>query len=360
MTDYEFGGPIGAAANVLLLPVLTLCLCYWASIGRVDFEQVLTGGTCEDNRLSLITKLAQSEVLCPSCGNVERLTTCALVILCWFMFQVGLERFLPCQLVEGAPLPDNSGRRLTYRINGHLAFWMTLLLLDVAWPHWVDIGSNDDDQTAVLVFGRAPFTWLYDNYSTLAFATIIWTFVLSTYLYLKSFGKGLLLAAGGNSGSTAYDFFLGRELNPRWGSFDWKEFCELRPGLIGWMLLNIAMLAKQYERLGYVTGSMILVNLFQGVYVWDALYQEKAILTTMDITTDGFGFMLCFGDLGENRKLCFFLEYRMELISPRSMGPFHVQLAGKVSGRSRPAFVTISTCGDTRSELCRIPHLSRC
>ena len=232
-------------------------------------------------------------------------------------------------------------------------------MLDVAWPHWVDIGSNDDQKT-VLVFGRAPFTWLYDNYPTLAFATIIWTFVLSTYLYLKSFGKGLLLAAGGNSGSTAYDFFLGRELNPRWGSFDWKEFCELRPGLIGWMLLNIAMLAKQYERLGYVTGSMILVNLFQGVYVWDALYQEKAILTTMDITTDGFGFMLCFGDLGENRKLCFFLEYRMELISPRSMGPFHVQLAGKVSGRSRPAFVTISTCGDTRSELCRIPHLSRC
>lgn len=187
---------------------------------------------------------------------------------------------------------------------------MTLLLLDVAWPHWIDIGSNEDQKT-VLVFGRAPFTWLYDNYSTLALATIIWTFFLSTYLYLKSFGKGLLLAAGGNSGSTAYDFFLGRELNPRWGSFDWKEFCELRPGLIGWMLLNISMLAKQYERLGYATGSMILVNLFQGVYVWDALYQEKAILTTMDITTDGFGFMLCFGDLGENWNLCYSrMEYK--------------------------------------------------
>ena len=28
------------------------------------------------------------------------------------------------------------------------------------------------------------------------------------------------------------------------------------------------------------------------LYVWDALYNEKAILTTMDVTTDGFGFML--------------------------------------------------------------------
>jgi hypothetical protein len=31
--------------------------------------------------------------------------------------------------------------------------------------------------------------------------------------------------------------------------------------------------------------------------VWDALYFERAILTTMDITTDGFGFMLAFGDM---------------------------------------------------------------
>ena len=42
---------------------------------------------------------------------------------------------------------------------------------------------------------------------------------------------------------------------------------------------------------------MACVNIFQAVYVWDALYQEQAILTTMDITTDGFGFMLAFGDL---------------------------------------------------------------
>jgi hypothetical protein len=31
----------------------------------------------------------------------------------------------------------------------------------------------------------------------------------------------------------------GRELNPRIGSLDLKEFCELRPGLIGWVVLNL-------------------------------------------------------------------------------------------------------------------------
>ena len=42
---------------------------------------------------------------------------------------------------------------------------------------------------------------------------------------------------------------------------------------------------------------MVCVNAFQLLYVWDALYNEQAILTTMDITTDGFGYMLAFGDL---------------------------------------------------------------
>ena len=54
---------------------------------------------------------------------------------------------------------------------------------------------------------------------------------------------------------------------------------------------------KQHQLSGHISLSMLAVTLSQGLYVWDALYQEKAILTTMDITTDGFGYMLAFGDL---------------------------------------------------------------
>ena len=46
-----------------------------------------------------------------------------------------------------------------------------------------------------------------------------------------------------------------------------------------------------------MTAAVALVCAFHGIYVWDALWSEKAILTTMDITTDGFGFMLVFGDV---------------------------------------------------------------
>ena len=54
---------------------------------------------------------------------------------------------------------------------------------------------------------------------------------------------------------------------------------------------------KQYETLGTITGEMILVNIFQLWYVFDAMKAEKCVLTTMDIVSDGFGFMLAFGDL---------------------------------------------------------------
>ena len=91
---------------------------------------------------------------------------------------------------------------------------------------------------------------------------------------------------------------MGRELNPRLGSLDLKEFCELYPGLIGWTLLNLSNCHQQWRQsFGHITNSMILVNVFQFIYVFDALYYEPSILTTMDITSDGFGFMLAFGDL---------------------------------------------------------------
>lgn len=39
-----------------------------------------------------------------------------------------------------------------------------------------------------------------------------------------------------------YDFFMGRELNPRIKNFDIKFFCEMRPGLMGWVSTVIVCL----------------------------------------------------------------------------------------------------------------------
>ena len=51
------------------------------------------------------------------------------------------------------------------------------------------------------------------------------------------------------------------------------------------------------QRLGQITPAMGLVTLFHSIYVADALWMEPAILTTKDITEEGLGFMLTFGNL---------------------------------------------------------------
>ena len=78
---------------------------------------------------------------------------------------------------------------------------------------------------------------------------------------------------------------IGRELNPRIGDFDIKFFTELRPGLIGWIILNVCFAVKQYSDLERITNSMALVLFFHTFYVVDALWNEEACLTTMDVTT---------------------------------------------------------------------------
>lgn len=282
---YEFFGPGGTLGTTIILPIVTLLLMHWTDVGYPDISFLSSFG-----EKPFWDVVVTSPVLCPSCTDVMLLVKCTVGVIAWFLFQVFLERFLPCDLVEGAPVKGDKANRLVYRINGHLAFWVTTLIILVGWPVW-------HEPTNSLQFQGAPLEVIFDNYAELALVTTLLCFALSIYLYKSSFVGDKILADGGVSGNTIYDFFIGRELNPRIGNFDWKEFCELRPGLIGWMLLNMSCMAKQHQELGYVSGSMILLNLFQGFYVWDALYQEKAILTTMDITNDGFGFMLCFGDL---------------------------------------------------------------
>lgn len=71
-----------------------------------------------------------------------------------------------------------------------------------------------------------------------------------------------------------YDFFIGRALTPRLLGLDLKFFCEQRPGLSAWCLINIACLVEQYNTLGYVTNGMWVVVLLTVMYVVDTFVFE--------------------------------------------------------------------------------------
>mgnify|MGYP006121762605 FL=1 len=216
---------------------------------------------------------------------------------------------------------------MVYNLNGHLAYWVSMVVV-VLWqatfvcqspgsyPTYFNLNENDAMNTmcatltTLVPYQLSSMSWLEEHFIELLTASLVLSTTMSLVLYVHSLRleKGHLeVAAGGDSGIAVYDFFMGRELNPRPlgkdSTFDLKYFCELRPGLIGWCVLNFGMLCSQLEQpQGIATGSMVLINVFQLLYVWDALYNERAILTTMDITTDGFGKCLR-GVLG--RVACF-------------------------------------------------------
>ena len=98
-------------------------------------------------------------------------------------------------------------------------------------------------------------------------------------------------------GNPICNFWRGTVLNPRIKTFDLKLFCEARPGLIAWVVLDVAFAAKQHELYGFVSLPMILVCSFHFWYVSDYFWHEEAILSTWDIKHERFGWMLCWGDL---------------------------------------------------------------
>uniref|UniRef100_A0AAX7UHK1 Delta(14)-sterol reductase LBR n=1 Tax=Astatotilapia calliptera TaxID=8154 RepID=A0AAX7UHK1_ASTCA len=198
-------------------------------------------------------------------------------VILWILFQALLYILPVGKLSEGMPL--RSGVRLKYRTNGFFAIMVSAIVV------------------AVAVHQGADLTYIHSHFLQLATATFIISVLLSIYLYVRS--PDLEFASVFSPGNVVYDFFKGRELNPRIKNFDLKFFCEMRPGLIGWCLINFAMALAEMKKhnLDAPSYAMILVNLFQLLYVVDGLWNEEAILTTMDLMHDGFGFMLAFGDL---------------------------------------------------------------
>ncbi|AET39062.1 delta(14)-sterol reductase Ecym_3597 [Eremothecium cymbalariae DBVPG len=237
--------------------------------------------------------------------------------LAWFFGLSILDLVLPGRELLGVKLRD--GAQLAYKINGVAMISTLVLVLCVRWN---------------ITGGQMPeIQYLYEHHVDLCIITILFSFMLSTFIYISSFiplvrpnGVGTrerVLALGGNSGNLIYDWFIGRELNPRIGPLDIKLFCELRPGLLLWLLINISCLHHYYLKYGQVNDALLLINVLQGFYIFDGVLNEEGVLMMMDITTDGFGFMLIFGDLCLV-PFTYSLQARYLSISPISLGNYWI------------------------------------
>lgn len=193
----------------------------------------------------------------------------------WLALQITFAALLPGRIEHGVALED--GTKLPYRLNGLSAFALTLLVAGGAvWS------------------GALPATFLHDQLEPLVTTANIVVMLLCCYMYAlgrrQATAKELLL-------NPLEAYVVGAALNPRTRSLDWKFFCESRPGMILWVLIDVSLAAAQVERHGALSNAMLLVCAFQLLYVADYFVMEEAILTTWDIRHEPFGFMLCWGSL---------------------------------------------------------------
>ncbi|KAH7117732.1 sterol C-14 reductase-like protein [Dendryphion nanum] len=283
---YEFFGPPGAALISFGLPIFCYILTFLCNdVSGCPAPSLLSPSTLTLDQL-------KKDVGWTGFSGLLN-TKAALATLGYYLLSLTLYAFLPATTIDGTEL--TTGGRLKYRFNafGSAVFIMVILAAGTAveganFPVWVFIS---------------------ENFVGLLTANILVAYFLAFYVYIGSFSvkhpkdpNSRELAAGGHTGNALYDWFIGRELNPRvtlpiFGEVDIKAWCELRPGMLGWVILDLAFIAQQYRNFGKVTDSILLITVAQAVYTFDALYMEPAILTTIDIINDGFGMMLSFGDL---------------------------------------------------------------
>ncbi|GAA5846340.1 hypothetical protein JCM9279_001332 [Rhodotorula babjevae] len=264
---YEFGGPLGALGVVLTVPFFS----YWLPFAAQSNFQLSKFAEFHAAGWRAMHDRAWWESL----WSWEAFA----VYLGWYFWCVACAIALPGKEIDGAEL--RNGKRLKYTMNAFSTMILTLAMIG-AWT---------------FKFGPGALLYVPHHWAQLVSAAFAWSTFLATFVFFQSYMGEQMLALGGNTDNAFYNWFIGRGLNPRLGDFDIKSFNEMRPGLILWVVFDLAFVAWQYERIGRVTDSMVLTVAFHAWYVLDAEFNEAAILTTMDITTDGFGWMLSAGDL---------------------------------------------------------------
>jgi len=255
----DFGGVAGNFALLAALPIGTAYLYFCA---RFNGGGLLPGPDAD------LGAFAAS--LVPS-------WEAAVVYLAWLVFQALLQAFAPGPTLEGTPLED--GTRLRYRMNGRAS----VLITAVAYG-------------AGVASGLFPMRWIYDHFGELISVATLFSYGFAFFLLL--YGRATEPAC--TSRGVIVDYFLGVARHPRIPpitGFDLKVFFEARPGLIGWILVVFSFAAVQIERHGSLSTAMAVVCALQLAYVLDYFWHEPAILTTLDVQHEKFGWMLVFGDL---------------------------------------------------------------
>ncbi|XP_028409831.1 delta(14)-sterol reductase-like [Dendronephthya gigantea] len=261
--SYAFGGPICVLFMMITMPMIVYATYFY----------------CNKKKCYHLSEIFKNPKITLPSAKAFFDPQAAAVVYGWIAFQAFLNLLPLGKVVEGLPLQDRT--KLKYRLNGFSALIISLVLF-----------------AACLHFKIPVAKFIHGKFLALITHSLIFSFILSVLLYIKSYVEKTGLSKFGSTGNVIYDFFMGRQTNPRIGSFDIKFFFEMRPGIIGLVIIDLAMFVDVYQKSGNeINVALLLVCLFHFLYIVDGLWFEGALLSSAEISLEGFGFMLAFGDL---------------------------------------------------------------
>ncbi|KAG6769705.1 hypothetical protein POTOM_025366 [Populus tomentosa] len=256
------------------------------------------------------------------------------ILVTFFTYLAIAGSVLPAKLVPGVTLQD--GSRLHYRCNGLFSMLLLVLLLGV--------GAK---------MGLLSLTVISERGLELLSATFIFSFLVTLALYAagcksRNQSSSLKPCVTGNlihdwysrrlARSKRFQFeWFGIQLNPSflgidlnlmdfnldiklyvalsvtvlgaflcftvsfnaviaWMFFVPVRFFFVRSGMMGWLFINLSVLAKAIQG-ATLSHSMILYQIFCLIYILDYFFYEEYMTSTWDIIAERLGFMLVFGDL---------------------------------------------------------------
>lgn len=98
---------------------------------------------------------------------------------------------------------------------------------------------------ASMGFGLFSPSTIVDNHAELNLSSQIVAYLISTLVLLKAHYAPSHSGDRKFSGFLPYDWFMGVELNPRFGDlWDFKLFSNGRTGMLTWTLINISFTYK--------------------------------------------------------------------------------------------------------------------
>ncbi|KAM5165263.1 delta(14)-sterol reductase LBR [Mantella aurantiaca] len=257
-TGSEFGRTIGTFFISLCFPLLLYYLLY----------------QCTQKNVSLLS-------FYPHWTLADLWNPTVLGYFALWMLLHALFYLLPIgKFTYGMPLAN--GKRMKYRTHGLHAFFLVAGLVAVLWYNQVNL------------------LYVYKHLHQFAAAATLFCVAISVYTLAHSYRVPREdLSETGKSGNIIYTFFVGRELNPHIGNIDLKYFSAIQSPFIVWVFLNFVMLLAEMnvQKLDKPSISMILVNIFQLIYVLDAVSNQEPMFTSLEFVNDGFGFMFAFGSL---------------------------------------------------------------